>query len=103
MAGRKLDIVIEAVRCDAGGQLTLARAYERRGPTWSDVVLLSRSQLVDRLKLGRRAVVGERIPLLGSTFTTGAELRLQGAAGAEALVCEASAGAGDCLCGAPLI
>lgn len=71
MAHAKFDGVIEAVRYTPGGEIAVARAYERRGVVWSDHVLLGRQELVERLKKGKRFVVGERKIYLGSAFKTG--------------------------------
>jgi len=71
MARTKLDGVIEAVHYTPGGQITLVRAYERRGAVWSDSVLLGREELVGRLKKGKRFVTGFRKSYLGSNFQIG--------------------------------
>ncbi len=47
------------------------RAYERRGPTWSDVVLLDRENLLDRLMKGKRFFVGKRQKYQASEFELG--------------------------------
>jgi hypothetical protein len=69
MAQVKYDGVIEAVRYAPPGRIAVVRAYERRGPTFSDRVLISREELVRRLQAGKRFVAGERQPQLASTFT----------------------------------
>ncbi len=74
----KFDGVIEAVRYAPGGKILLVRAYQRRGPTFSDQVLISREDLVARLESGAQFVTGRRQQFLGSTFETGAGLRLVG-------------------------
>jgi hypothetical protein len=99
---RKVDGVVEAVRYTADGRLALVRIYERRGATYSDRLLLDREELKRRLKAGKRFVVGERQQFMASTFTTGAELRLVGATGAEVIAAGQTAGKGDDLSGAPL-
>ncbi|NJN80173.1 MAG: hypothetical protein HC797_06735 [Anaerolineales bacterium] len=66
---KKLDGVIEAVRYK-NGQITFVRAYERRGFTFSDWVLLDRKSLLDRLQKGKHIVTGSRQDLLASTFKT---------------------------------
>ncbi len=71
MAGKKLDGVIEAVRYSPGGKIEVVRAYERHGVVWSDRVLLERHALSDLLRKGKRFVIGERKPYLGSVFITG--------------------------------
>jgi hypothetical protein len=75
MARLKIDGVIEAVRYNAGGKISLVRSYQRRGAVWSDHVLLGRPELVEQLKKGRRFVTGTRRHNLGSVFETGARVR----------------------------
>ena len=50
MAGMKYDGVIEAARYAPDGRILMVRAYERRGATFSDRVLLDRNTLVEQLK-----------------------------------------------------
>ncbi|RPJ28139.1 MAG: hypothetical protein EHM33_05515 [Chloroflexi bacterium] len=64
---KKFDGVIEAVRYK-NGQITIVRAFERRGATFSDRVLLDRKEFLERLKKGQRYVIGKRTELLASTF-----------------------------------
>jgi hypothetical protein len=66
----KFDGVIEAVRYK-GGKVDAVRAYERRGATFSDCILINRKKLIDRLRQGQRFVTGERREFLASTFETG--------------------------------
>ncbi len=63
----KYDGIIEAVRYK-NGQITLVRAYERRGSTFSDWLLIDRETLLERLKKGVRFMTGSRENLLASTF-----------------------------------
>jgi hypothetical protein len=76
VAKAKFDGVIESVRYGADGKITWVRAYERRGATFSDWVLLDRAALVERLKAGKKFVIGRRVPLLSSTFETSLPIRL---------------------------
>jgi len=73
----KFDGVIEAVRYK-GGKIELVRAYERRGATFSDHVLLDRAALLGRLRNGKRFVTGRRRQLLASTFDVGKAVSLVG-------------------------
>jgi len=73
--GDKFDGVVEAVRYKSG-QILYVRAYERRGATFSDQVLLPRNELLKRLKAGRRFVTGRRQELLASTFEVGKSIHL---------------------------
>jgi hypothetical protein len=65
--GKKIDGVIEAVRYK-NGQISAVRAYERRGATYSDWLLLDRKSLLERLEQGKRFVTGSRKELLAGTF-----------------------------------
>jgi hypothetical protein len=64
---KKIDGVIEAVRYKSG-QIAMVRAYERRGATFSDRVLLDRKTLLERMQNGKEFVTGSREDLLASTF-----------------------------------
>lgn len=64
---KKFDGVIEAVRYK-NGQIAVVRAFERRGSSFSDRVLINRKEFLDRLKKGQIYVVGKRKELLASTF-----------------------------------
>jgi uncharacterized protein YjhX (UPF0386 family) len=64
---KKFDGVIEAVRYK-NGQIMLVRAFERRGATFSDHIMLDRKEVLERLKKGKKYVIGERKQFLASTF-----------------------------------
>ena len=78
MARIKYDGVVEAVRYSPEGRVALVRVYERRGPTFSDRILLSREQLLERLNRGGKWVSGQRQPFMGGTFETGPQVQLAG-------------------------
>jgi|GEM_PF-165169 len=117
MGKPRYDGVIEAVRYKPDGQIAWVRAYERRGPTFSDRVLIDRRELIERLKAGKVFVVGKRLPLLASTFETYYRVRLASVDGQEILttsgaswnaassgiVTSGSASRRDHLEGAPLV
>jgi hypothetical protein len=111
MAKTKIDGVIEAVHYTPEGQVAWVRAYERRGPTFSDRVLIDRSGLINRLKNRQRLVIGRRKPQWASTFETSASVQLIRKASRELIVtgeaaaADAAAGAADhdSLDGVPLI
>ena len=67
---KKIDGVIEAVRYK-NGLIMMVRAYERRGATFSDRVLLERKTLLERLQKGQKYITGSREELRASTFKTG--------------------------------
>ena len=73
----KFDGVIEAVRYK-NGKIEVVRAYERRGATFSDRVLLDRETLLERLKEGKRFVTGQRKEFVASTFEIGKSIQALG-------------------------
>ena len=80
---RKFDGIIEAVRRNSDGQVEMARFYERRGPAWSDHMLISRSELINRLKKGDRFAIGERMEYLGGSFRVITPVQLSNNSGRE--------------------
>jgi hypothetical protein len=64
---KKFDGVIEAVRYK-NGQIEVVRAFERRGATFSDHIMVARNELLERLKKGQKFVIGKRREFLASTF-----------------------------------
>jgi hypothetical protein len=85
MARVKFDGVIEAAHYTPDLNIATVRAYERRGATFSDRVLIDRQALVERLKKGKKFVTGQRKKLMASTFETGKSVRLSGAKGQEVI------------------
>ncbi|HSV85998.1 MAG TPA: hypothetical protein VLH85_05450 [Levilinea sp.] len=98
----KCDGVIEAVRYDEDGRIDMVRVYERRGPTWSDLVLMKRDVLIERMRCGKKFYTGTRKAHLGGTFEVTAELRLAGKPGEEVIVTRSSKAECDRLDGAPV-
>ena len=68
--------MVDAGHIGPDGELLWVRAYERRGPTWSDLVLLDRASLVRRLQAGKRFFIGKRRGQLASEFELSAPIRL---------------------------
>jgi len=64
----KVDLIIEAARFKPNGYIENVRAYVRRGPTFSDCVLLSRAELIGNIQMGKRVATGQRVPRMASTF-----------------------------------
>lgn len=79
---KKIDGVIEAVRYK-NSQIVMVRAYERRGSSYSDHLLIQRRDLLERLKQGKKFVTGLRKKLLASTFESGRAVRLVSRDGKE--------------------
>ena len=67
---KKYDGVIEAVRYK-NGQIVLVRAFERRGASFSDRVMMDRRELLEKLNDGKKFIVGKRRELLAGTFEEG--------------------------------
>jgi hypothetical protein len=103
MAKAKFDAVVEAVHYAPDGQVAWVRVYERRGPTFSDRVLLDRPTLVEQLKARKRFVIGERKVLWASTFDTSSMLQLIQKNGRELIVAGEPSADHDSLGSAPLI
>lgn len=100
MALKKFDGVIEAVRYE-NGQILYARAYERRGATYSDRVLLNRSDLIERLNQGKKFTTGQRKESWASTFELGKSVQLVKHADSEVVTTRADS-ASDELEGVPV-
>ena len=102
MGRQKYDGVIEAVRYAPDGRLTIARVYERRGSTFSDCVLLSRAELIRKLKAGQVFMMGKRLEYLGGTFEVTIPVKMAGNPGKEVLFTTKITNDCDDLQGAPL-
>ena len=72
---KKYDGVIEAVRYK-NGQIVVVRAFERRGAAFSDRVMMDRKELLERLKDGRKFIVGKRKELLAGSFEEGKPVKV---------------------------
>lgn len=99
----KFDGVVEAVHYNADGSIDWVRAYERRGPTWSDRVLIDRDKLVARLAAGKRFYTGKRRISLASEFDLSAPLRLLATENGHVLVTGGLKASEDQLAGVPVI
>lgn len=100
MSPKKIDAVIESVRYTPDGKISQVRLYPRVGDTYADRQLLTRDQLLALLKAGKRVVVGQRVPLMASTFHTGSEIKLVKQAAGEIIAAPGAAGERDELPGA---
>lgn len=72
---KKYDGIIEAVRYK-NGQIVTVRAYERRGASFSDRVLIERKDLLERLRNGKRFLTGARREFWAGTFDEGKPVKL---------------------------
>jgi len=103
MAKIKYDGVVEAVHYKPNGEVDWVRAYERRGATFSDHVLIERGTLIERLKSGKNYVVGRRIPLKASTFEVTLPLKVVNIGEKDTLVVGETRAEQDRLEGVPII
>lgn len=103
MAKIKLDGVLEAAHYKADGQLDWVRVYERRGPGFSDRLILSRAAFVEELKSGRKYFTGERILYMGGEFNIGKPVHLLQKDGPAVIVVGEGKPSSDDLTGVPLI
>jgi hypothetical protein len=102
MPQKKIDGVIETVRYTPSGKLDLVRIYEKRGPTFSDLILLTRAQLVQKLQAGKKFYIGKRIRLQASTFEISVPVIMSGQTGHEVIVSGRQHGDIDDIQGAPI-
>ncbi|MBK9924473.1 MAG: hypothetical protein IPP66_04200 [Anaerolineales bacterium] len=72
---KKFDGIIEAVRYK-NGQIVIVRAYERRGATFSDRVLIERKDLLERIKSGKKFLTGVRKEFWAGTFEEGKPVQI---------------------------
>ena len=103
MAKPKIDGVIEAVRYNPDGQINWVRAYLRRGPIYTDRILLDRQKLIELLKSGKSIMSGTRVEQMASTFKLGNPVRLLQNNGQEVLVMGEVQSNQDRLEGVPII
>lgn len=103
MGKLKYDGVVEGVRYKPNGEVDWVRAYERRGAIFSDDVLIPREALLQKLKAGKKFMVGRRLVDLGATFEVSAPLRVSSSGGRDVLVTADQASDRDHLPGVPVI
>ena len=102
MGRQKYDGVVEAVRYSPAGRLAIARVYERRGSTFSDILLLSRTEIIHKLQAGQIFMVGKRLEYQGGTFEVTVPVKLAGNPGKEVLFTTKITNDCDDLQGVPL-
>lgn len=103
MARPKFDGVIEAVHYKPDGQVDWVRSYLRRGPTFSDRLLLDRQTLIEHLKAGKNYVAGQRVPQLASTFEVSVPIKVIQKDGEDIVVAGDVSADHDDLVGVPRI
>jgi hypothetical protein len=95
MARQKFDGIIEAVRYTPAGEISLARAYERRSTAFGDCVLLTRPQLLEKLHNKRRFATGRRVQYMAGTFEVSGTVHLLGKEGQEIIATRVDADADE--------
>lgn len=103
MAKTKYDGVVESVHYQPDGEINWVRVYQRRGPTFSDRILLKRADFITQLKAGRKYYSGKRIPLQASTFDIFEPIRLVEKDGRDIIVIGDEEEEHDKLKGVPII
>jgi hypothetical protein len=73
------------------GQIEVARTYERRGAAFSDRLMVTRKELLDSLKKGRRFVTGTRKEFMAGTFEEGRQVQIVTRDGREYIATNTSA------------
>ena len=103
MAKIRFDAVIDAVHYESDSKLKWVRAYLRRGPIFSDRVLLDRQSLIEQLKSGKKVYTGKRVPLMAGTFELSQPIRVVNKDNQEILVAGESQSEADLLEGIGVI
>ena len=76
MAKVKYDGVVVAVHYTPDNQVDWVRTFLRRGPIFSDRVMLDRQALVEHLESGKKYMVGKRVPYMAGLFEVSEPLRV---------------------------
>lgn len=103
MAKNNYDGVIEAAHYAPDGQVAWVRAYLRRGTTWSDRVIIPRSDLIDEIKSGQSMMLGRRVEFMAGTFEVTHPVMIARDSGREVLVTTNKSSDRDQLEGLPVI
>jgi len=103
MAKIKYDAVLQAVHYKPNGEVDWVRTFQRRGPIFSDRVVLDRQQLVNEIKSGKKYVIGNRIPFMAGAFEVSKPVRLIQNNGDEIIVAGDIKSDRDRLNGVPVI
>ena len=86
MTQTKFDYLVEAIHYSPTGELEKIRLYERRGPSYSDRIIINRDELIQYLIAGKKVAAGNRVSFLASTFTQTGVIQISGPKEAPVLV-----------------
>lgn len=103
MAKKNYDGIIEAVHYAPDGQVAWVRGYLRRGPTWSDRIIMTRRDLIGEIKGGLNLMIGRRVEGLAGTFEVTHPVKVVSNAGRDVLITTKDGSDCDQLEGAPVI
>jgi hypothetical protein len=103
MAKAKYDGVIEAVHYKPDGQVDWVRSYLRRGPTFSDRLLIDRQTLIEHLKAGKNYMVGQRVLQFAGTFEVTVPVKVVQKNGKDIVITGEVSSDQDHLAGVPII
>ncbi|MFO8035400.1 MAG: hypothetical protein R6U57_02060 [Anaerolineales bacterium] len=103
MFRRKIDGVIEAVRYTPEGPIEWVRMYERRDMAYSDVLILKRDELIERLDAGQLFYTGKRKKYQGNAFETDRKVITKEKNGGKIVLTEGSDEDHDLLEDIPLV
>ena len=99
----KVDGVVQAVHYNPDGQVDWVRVFLRRGPTFSDRVILNRQALIANIQSGKHFFIGERVPQMASTFELADRVQIAEKNGKQILLAGAHDADRDHLVGVPVI
>lgn len=93
----KIAAVVDSVRYLPEGGIDMVRLYERRGAVWSDYLLLSRIDLIKRIRKGKIST-GSRRQFMGSDLNLGTPIHYE----MDVFFTGDQRGGTDCLDGVPV-
>jgi hypothetical protein len=102
MAQIKFDYLVEAMHYSPTGELEKIRLYERRGPSFSDRIIINRDELIHYLVAGKKVAAGNRVSLMASTFNQTGEIQISGSKEDPVLVMGGEIASKDSLSGIPV-
>lgn len=103
MAKIKYDAVVQAVHYKPNGEVDWVRTFQRRGPIFTDYVIVDRESLIREIKAGKLYLTGIRLEQLGGTFEVGEPLRVAQSNGKDYLVVGDTQNERDNLKGVPIV
>jgi hypothetical protein len=103
MAKPKFDGVVQAVHYNPDGQVAWVRVFLRRGPTFSDRIIMDRNTLIASIQSGKHIVSGQRVLQMASTFDIQGPIQVIDKDGKQILVTNSREVDQDCLEGVPVL